>query len=695
MIGPATIVGLIGASVCVAAFIGLLALLVAGWKRSPQIWLFALACVATVAWASAAVYQGAAGVELPRLSLVFGVLQLASWIVVLLSFLDPRAKGPLGSPTGRLALRGAGLAVIAWIVIVGVQPWGQSGVVTIHLIAQLAISIAGLSLIETILRNASQDERWRVKFFGIGLGAVFVFHMLIAADALLFSGVRLILNEAAGAIYALVAPLLALSIRRFEDWSPQVSVSRKAAFYASTLTASGLYLCAMAVAAFYVREVGGDWGGVIQAIFLFGSVILLVVILASGSVQARLKVFVRKHFFHYKYDYREEWLRFTETVSAGDPNEPLERRVVKAIADILDSPGGALWLRDDTLLSVVATLNMPASSLPTREADEFIAFLETRQWIVDLADLKANPEKYDGITLPDQLRDAPHAWAIVPLLREAHLLGFVLLNEPRAPKTLDWEDFDILRAVGRQAASYLAEQRAARHLAEFNEFHKFNRRFAFVLHDIKNVVSQFSLIASNVERHGHKAEFREDMVATIRDANAQMTRLIERIRSEKGAEPRPAAVVSLPALLSKLSDTASAESTALTLELDQKDAEIVGDADRVQAILRHLTQNALEAAGPSGQVRISLHTREDAAIVEITDNGPGMDDAYIRNELFRPFRSSKKSGFGIGVYQCRDHAREMGGDIEVISSPGAGTTMRVTLPLAHARPPAPAQALSG
>jgi putative PEP-CTERM system histidine kinase len=684
VIDPSNEIGLIGLGASGAAYVGLTLLLFARWKPGTQSVFLATACLLTAAWAVVSLIEHLGSEnQVSPVSTALGMAHLVTWVMLLTSFVHPLVRDLLSSFWGRLSVGAGVLSITAWLIIDLLQPWAPGVVMKIHLTAQLATAVLGLSLIEVILRNASADERWRIKFFAIGLGGMFVCNMFVAADALLFDGIRSILSDAWGLIYVLLAPIIGISIRRFGAEGPGVSISRKAAFYASTLTASGLYLCVMAAAAYYVKEVGGNWGDVIQAVFLFGAIVLLLVVLSSGAFRARLRVYVRKHFYKYRYDYREEWLRFISTISSGGRAEPLERRVVKGIADVVDSPAGALWLADGTVYTVASTWNLTAASVTAKEAASLVTFLERRGWVVDLGEAARDPDKYDSLEVPTAISAIQHAWAVLPLLHEQHVFGLVLLTEPRAPRTLDWEDYDLLRAIGHQAASYLAEHSAARQLAETKQFDKFNRRFAFVLHDIKNLASRFSLIAANVEKHGDKPEFRRDVVATIQDASAQMTRLMQRIGSEVGGE-QTTAVADLSALIEHLTQNEFAAPVNLATELGHDDLAVAGDIDRLGAILRHLLQNAAEATGPEGQVSLSVNVDESAAIVEITDDGPGMEDDYIRNQLFKPFRSTKSGGFGLGAFQCREYARELGGDLEVISSPGSGTTMRVVLPVARA-----------
>lgn len=685
MIGPHTLIGLIGYAAAALAFFGLAVLALASRKHGGHRTLSVTVCGVTGLWAALAAGNLISGFALIRVSSAFEILHVVAWVALLASFLQAAIREFLRSVAGRVFGGLFAIFVVGWLVVVVGRPFGIATVFELHVAAMLVTVIGGLTLVEMILRNTPPDERWKIKFLCIGVGGIFVFTLFLSADSLLFSGVRLLLSESRGAIYALVAPLLALSIRRYAVWEPSVVISRRAAFYVTTLTTSGLYLIAMAAAAYYVRQVGGEWGDIFLAVFLFGAIVMLAVILASGTVRAYLKVIVAKNFFPYKYDYREEWLRFTNTVSSGDPSASLESRVVTAIANILDSPAGALWLREGSHFSVAATWNVTTSSTDAGDVASLARFVENKDWIIEIPSVAATPERYEGLVLPEAVRRIDDAWMIVPLISEGDMGGFVVLTQPRAPKSLDWEDYDLLGTVGRQAASYLAEQRAIRQLAEVNEFHRFHRRFAFVLHDIKNLASRFSLIASNVEKHGENPEFRADMVKTIRDATEHLNQMMARIGEDQLAEPGTKQIVRIVPLLKKIVAQTPPGKVALTLEINNEDAAVVGETDRLAAILRHLLQNALEAAGKGGQVQIGVNARESTAIIEFTDNGAGMDDAFVRNELFKPFRSTKERGFGIGAFQCREYAREIGGDLQVISSSGSGTTMRVVLPYSRAQ----------
>jgi putative PEP-CTERM system histidine kinase len=279
------------------------------------------------------------------------------------------------------------------------------------------------------------------------------------------------------------------------------------------------------------------------------------------------------------------------------------------------------------------------------------------------------------------LRQIPQAWALIPLLHHERLIAILLLTIPRSGQQLSPEDSELLQTASRQAAGYLSEQRSTRALAEVREFEKFNQRYAFVAHDIKNLVSQLSLIIRNAEKFGERPDFQRDMLATVQSAVARMNHLMQRLNTDP--DSGEVEIVAIKPLIEKLIEERSQGDITISLECasDVAGLRVRADSRRVDAILRHLFQNALESPGNDGKIVIGLRRERNSAVIEVRDSGKGMDPEFIRSELFRPFRSTKRGGMGIGAYQCRTYARELGGDLEAISSVGAGTTMRVTLPL--------------
>jgi putative PEP-CTERM system histidine kinase len=310
----------------------------------------------------------------------------------------------------------------------------------------------------------------------------------------------------------------------------------------------------------------------------------------------------------------------------------------------------------------------------------FVQFLEERQLIVHLGEIATHAERYDGLIVPEWATRPERAWLIVPLVHLEWLLGFLVLGHARAARDLNWEDYDLLKTIGRQAASYLAEHQTARALAEARQFEQFNKRFAFVLHDIKNLASQLSLITANAEKFKGNPDFVDDMVVTVRETVDKMNRLMARIH-EGGREAKAHAAFEIEGVLRQTVARAAAKDRDLSFEGDASGVRVVADEDRFAAVVSHLIDNAIEACPTrEGRVAVRLTAQGSDAVIEVADNGKGMDPDFVRNEMFKPFKSTKAGGYGIGAYESREFIRELGGNLDVVSAPGKGTTVRIRLP---------------
>jgi putative PEP-CTERM system histidine kinase len=426
--------------------------------------------------------------------------------------------------------------------------------------------------------------------------------------------------------------------------------------------------------------VGGNWVRIGQVGLVFAITVAAVILLPSGRMRAWSRVIVAKHFFEHRYDYRAEWLRFTRTVG-GDA--PLGERIIKAIADIAESPSGLLLVPEGGRLSVAARWNW-RDEVPEASADDgaLIAFLEKTGHVLDFTSLGSGVLRTApaDVRAPAPLVALEALWAGVPLIHGDRLVGLVLLEHPLVRRPLDWEDFDLFRTVGIQAASYLAEARTQDALADVRRFDEFNRRFAFIIHDIKNLVSQLSLVIRNAERHADKPEFREDMIATLHSSVKKMNDLLARLhRGNNNVEAEPVRAIPLGQAVATIVEV-KRRVHPVEVEGDRNVAALA-DPVRLEQALGHLVQNAIDASPSGAPVRIRCGARGAEAAIEIADCGEGMSADFIRTRLFQPFASTKESGFGVGAFEARSLVAAMGGRIEVDSHPGEGSRFTVFLPL--------------
>lgn len=672
------------------AYLALCTLLLASWRdRGPGTWLI-FAAVCTLFWA----VLNAVGFLWPGLAALvspfFETLRYAGWIIFLSSFLAQywQSVGKIAYSRAAPLLVAAAFAVAfsldVMMALTGFQVMAPHAAISkMVLLERMALAVAGLFLVDNLYRNTALHNRWSIRLLCLGLGGVFVFDFLFYADWILSKSFSTSFYEARGAINALIVPLIAISAARNPGWSLDVFVSRGVVLHSASLIGSGIYLLVMGLAGFYLKDMGGRWGGLLQVSFWFGAVLLLLVTVFSGQFRARLRVLVNKHFFNYKYDYREEWLRFIQTLSSSDYAEGLRQRVIKAMADIVDSPGGALWMAEEPAwFSRVAMWNFRAHVNGVEQrSDEFCQFLEKKGWIIDLDDVDITTGLFEDCKVPLWLRSDPRSWLIVPLIHHGTLSGFILLERPLAAKELNWEDFDLFKTIGVQVASYLAEQDTEKALAEARQFEAFNQRFAFIMHDIKNLVSQLSLLASNADKHAGNPEFQKDMVLTVKESVGRMNQMLTRLNSLSETTATNKEPVNVPGLLNRLARNLRKRSRNFSATIPE--VEIFADSDAVQLenVFTHLIQNAIDAAGENGEVKVVLSEESGSVLISIQDNGPGMTPEFVREDLFRPFKSTKETGYGIGAYESRQLVRSFGGHLSVDSEVGVGTKIIVRLPV--------------
>jgi len=550
--------------------------------------------------------------------------------------------------------------------------------------AGLILALMALVLLEQIYRNSPQAARSALKFFTIGLGVVFTYDLFLYSQTELLRGVSADAWNARGILTAFAVPLVIVAVRRNPAWSLDIFVSRQMVFYTTTFMAVGIYLVVMAIGGYYVREVGGTWGSVGQIVFLAGAVVVLVSLVASTTLRRHARVFISKHFYRNKYDYRVEWLRFIATLSSTE-EEDVRRTALRAMAQIFSSPGGILVLREDSGRRFVpfAAWPMRIDTIPEIRdigADEDLpAFLQRTRWIIDMQELQRSPDVYGNLLLPPWVRTNPNLRIISPLLQRDQLVGFVALYAPPPPFELTYEDRDLLKTVGRHVATHIAQHEANRKLAESRQFEAYNRLTAFMMHDLKNSVAQLKLIVANSERHKRNPEFIDDAIGTIANTVERMTRLIEQLRGSTAVERL--VTVDLAEIAREAVRRCSARLPRPVLQVEVGPT-VDADPERLTAILEHIIRNAQDATDEEGSIEVSVAQGAAGAVVTVTDSGAGMDPEFVRERLFRPFDSTKGAkGMGIGAYQVREYVQALGGSVEVQSSPAQGTRFTVSLPL--------------
>ena len=617
-----------------------------------------------------------AGIEAGDVTVaIVEALRDTAWLLAMLLFV--RRSRLLGVGIGAVYAAVATIAcVAALLAMIAALPSATSApeaLTAVRALFRMLAAAGALVLVNHLQAACAARGQGRARLVAVAL-AVGWGGDLVAAGAR-YAGLATgeTLGVLSGAVALGVAMLILLAGQRRDG--RRVAVSRAAAVRSLSAAAFAGYAGLVALLTSVAGAAGGEHARLMQTGIVIGATAALLTLLSTPWLRAWAKVKLAKHLFSHRYDYRVEWRRFTDTLGHPDAG-PLAVRAVKAIADLTDSPAGLLLVSAGERLEPGAAWNWEEGE----SAEGIGRYLARSGRIVELDAVRAGRTDADEAeAIPAWLLARPDAWAVVPLAHGGRLAGAVVLARPPVDRAIDWEDLDLLRLAGTQAASALAEDRAHAALAEAQRFDEFSRRFAFLIHDIKNVASGLALVARNAERHADNPAFRADMVATLRDSSERMTTLLARLAPQEPPRTGGLQPVDVAALVESVGRARRAQHP---IETDVVPSFAVAHPGKLGQALGHLVQNAMEASPAGVPVHVGVANEQGHAVITVADRGPGMSAAFVRDELFRPFASTKPTGFGIGAFEARQIVQAMGGMLEVTTREGEGTCFRIVLPAA-------------
>lgn len=604
--------------------------------------------------------------------------------------------------------RGAGLVALAFAVpvgcvllaprelIVAIQEatetgerlvvFGWSGV-TVTL-AQLVGSVLVLMNLESTFRAAVGTMRWRLKFMLLGLGTLFVARAFTTSQTLLYTSSRTSLQLVnCGALLVCVG-LMTWSWVRTRVFAVEVYPSRAVLHRSITVLLAGAYLVVIGVLATMVTAWGGATGFPLKSFLVLLALVGLSVLLLSDRVHQHIRRFVSRHFKRPLYDYRKLWMTFTErTTSLLDETE-LCRAFTQLISETFEVLSVTVWLRDERHERLRFAASTALSETTAARLLDAAGELGTA-----LQAMRAHPE-------PTDLDDSNQPWCAalkrcqpdvfgkgghrlcVPLVASGQLAGLMLLGDRVNGVPFSTEDLDLIKCVADQFAASLLNVQLSQRLLQAKELEAFQTMSAFLVHDLKNTASTLSLILQNLQTHFDDPDFRQDAQRAVGKSVQHLNELISRLsalRHKLDVRPVP---TDLNALVERtLAGLARGADTTWQTRLTPL-PKVLADPDQLQKVLLNLLLNATEAVGKNGRITVETDRRDGWAVVSVSDNGCGISPEFIASSLFRPFRTTKKNGTGIGMFHSKMIVDAHQGRIEVQSQLGVGTTFRVLLPLA-------------
>ena len=668
-------------------------LLLFSWRSGVQGRLLTVVVLCTAVWAVLAMAVALDdGHQLGGYQ-VFEVLRYILWYLFLLKLLEPASRQIVGYPFLRrhapLLFTGFGVILIMLELAILHAPGltGAYDITVFRFAGHVTLTVIGLAILEQLYRNLAASHRRTLKYLFLGTGVIFAFDFYLYANAMLFRGLDPELWEARGFINLFAVPLLTLSAARNQNWSPNIFISRDIVLHTTAIVGSGLYLLVMAAAGFYLQEYGGSWGRIAKIAFLTLAAIFLVIVVFSVQIRRQLRVFLGKHFYRNKYDYRREWLSLTGALGETGRDADGYETAIRVLAQLVDARAGLLWLRDEPGdYSCVAGWGAGRMDDIVRADDSLVRFLGDKGYVINLLEMTKRPEEYSGLQLPAWLSAIDHGWLIVPLPGPESLLGFVVLARPLLVREVNWEDRDLLKTAARQVAGHLSVVKTSEALAQAKQFEVFNRLSSYMVHDLKNIAAGLEMVAKNAVRHRDNPAFLADAFESVSTAATDIKRLLEQLRSKKALSGK-SVLIDMPALLQAVIARRSTSDPVPVLEPAAGSCQVTADRQRLENVLVHLVENAQQATTATGHVRIGLRTDGPVCVVDISDDGHGMDADFIRNRLFKPFDTTKgNAGMGIGMYESREFIQQLGGEIHISSVPGEGTMVSLHLPVTPASP---------
>jgi putative PEP-CTERM system histidine kinase len=566
-------------------------------------------------------------------------------------------------------------ATPSWLIPVGL---GGQGLHLALLLAALAILVN----LENTLRSAVGSVRWQIKLTVIGVALLFGVELFSYSQVLLYSALQTSLLPFGSVVLLMTCAFVVASLVWRRLGSFDVYPSQTFLFNSLTLLVAGLYLLAVAGLVELIDVVGGRQRAPLIAFFVLMAVLGLALMLLSTELQQRVKGFVNRHLRRPTHDYRRIWDEFTRRTSRLVAIGPLSTAIANLASETFGCSSATIWLvkEGERKLALGGSSALSAAEAATVLKDHG----DGRAWLEILESKLDEPMDLRAPGLPpaasDLVRVVEASYSVALLGSEGKPIGFLTVNERVAGPAYSFEDFALLKTLADQAAAALLNRQLAKELERAREMETFQTLSTFFVHDLKNLASRFSLVMQNIPVHFDKPAFREDLLKTMEKSVSKIETMTTRLSSFSRGRSLNRVACDLNTLVREaLSGFDGATKANLVFECREV-PKIEADPEEIQNVLTNLVLNAREATEASGRITVSTSRENGWVLLVVADTGSGMTPEFIANSLFKPFQTTKKSGLGIGLYQCKTIVEAHGGWIEVESAPGRGTTFRVLLP---------------
>jgi len=541
----------------------------------------------------------------------------------------------------------------------------------------LLYSIASIINMEATLKSSSGTARWHIKYALVGVGGILAVNIFYYSHALLYRSIDMNLLPVRTSIFLISIILIGFSLLRHKFTDVEVVVSRKIFYRSISIIIVGFYLLGLGLIGEGMRYLGPKVGKNIAVFLGFTGAIGILVLILSEQLRKKVTVFINKNFYSQKYDYKSRWLQFTHRISSKHSMDELLSSIAEGFKEAIGVRGTSVWLREKDNGEFRCAKNIDAVATKVKPDKELISFLQDKGWVFNVNDTK----NITTALRSSEFIKKSRASLIVPLLDKEKLIGFVVLRESLADNDYNYEDYDLLKTLARQATAAIMNAKLSEELIEAKEMEAMGKLSSFIMHDLKNAASMLSLIAQNAEEHIDDPNFQRDAMESVANTAEKIKGLIQKL---KGLPSK----ISLNLERGDLGATVKEAVRKLDLNgkvrLNYEGVEPVRtifDREEIRKVVLNLVINAIEASNAAQEVKIKVGIYNDMGFIKVSDNGIGMSKKFMETRLFKPFQTTKKKGLGVGLYQCKTIVEAHSGKLKVKSTEGKGTDFIVYLPI--------------
>ena len=542
--------------------------------------------------------------------------------------------------------------------------------------------IINLIHLENTLRFSGGIKRQQIKNVIIGVGALLSFHIYLASKALLFSIIDVKYLPVASVIVLISCSIVFSTVVRNRLLDIDIFISRYVVYNSMTVLLVGAYLLIVGLIAQGIKLAGGSFDTFWSTLFTFIAIVGIVASFLSTRLRRKIQLFINRHFYRHKYEFRDKWMETTEKIGAKSDILQIQKSVVEMISETMGAQEVYLWLYEPAYRRYyLASSTVPVfGQLQIKEDHLLVSYIKRNPSTFFIKDMLEDEKGFAQDIAP--IITATKSVLCTPLIVEGEEpVGFILQGEDISGEPYRKDDLDLLKAIASHAAARIRNIYLVKELIAIKETETFQQVSSFFIHDLKNLVSTLSLLVQNAEEHMSNPLFQQDAARTLRSTVSKMNAMISNLAIlYKGLRISPSPM-NLNALLEETLSALNGQVSSRIVRHMEDLPAIPLDGEQLRKVCLNLLLNAIEASSPAGKIEVRTFAEEGDVVLTIADHGCGMSREFIQSSLFRPFQTTKPHGLGIGLFQCKKIVEAHKGRIEVESAEGKGSTFRIVLPV--------------